>query len=152
MSDLPDFDHDAFWTRGVVTEGGCRLWTGPTTDNGYGLWHVGGKTYRVHRVAFELAKGPIPVGLVPDHLCFIRLCYEPDHLEAVTQAENNRRAGARKTHCPRGHAYDEANTYCRPSGARFCRACAALRDAARYVARAGDEKPTHSGPRRTRHV
>jgi hypothetical protein len=66
---------------------GCWIWTGPVSSSGYGRL---GAEY-VHRLSYVQAKGPIPDGLQIDHLCFEKLCINPDHLEAVTQAENLRR-------------------------------------------------------------
>lgn len=121
----------------------CWLWTGSCTD-GYG--HVGngaGKLVLVHRAVYEALVGPIPEGLVLDHVrargCLDRRCVNPAHLEPVTFAENVSRGKsgqfqAAKTHCPQGHPYDEANTYVAPSGSRCCRICkraALLRSKAR---------------------
>lgn len=86
-----------------------------------------------HRYAYEHFIGPIPEGLQVDHLCRVRNCVNPDHLEAVTCRENVLRgdgvaaANARATHCPQGHAYDEANTYTWTNGGRHCRACARIK-------------------------
>ncbi len=82
-----------------------------------------------HRWAFEQFKGPIADGLQIDHLCRVRHCVNPDHLEAVSQRANILRGEAtsaqraRQTHCKRGHRFDLANTYIRPAGHRNCRAC-----------------------------
>jgi hypothetical protein len=65
---------------------------------------------------------PIPAGLTVDHICNNRACIRYDHLEAVTQAENNRRAAERRTHCKNGHEYTESSTY-HHDGARYCRIC-----------------------------
>jgi hypothetical protein len=90
----------------------------------------------VHRVAYELAKGPIPAGMQIDHLCRVLTCCNPAHLEAVTPRTNVRRSNstaginARKTHCSRGHPLDLASDNCRYSekyNTRFCRACERLR-------------------------
>lgn len=79
-----------------------------------------------YRFAYEFLVGPIPDGLELDHLCRVRLCVNPAHLEPVTHAENNKRAGVAKTHCKWGHPYNEANTYRRRDrpGNRQCRVCA----------------------------
>ena len=75
---------------------GCWLWTGSRTRDGYGLitTREGGKQRRsyVHRIAYVKVHGFIPDGLEIDHLCRVRNCFNPSHLEAVTHAENLRRA------------------------------------------------------------
>jgi hypothetical protein len=100
-------------------------------QNGYGQFSHGARpTIKelAHRFAYELIVGPIPDGLHLDHLCLIRHCVNPNHLEPVTQAENNLRAWAvripKKTHCPHGHEYAGANLYVHPrTGQRSCRIC-----------------------------
>lgn len=124
---------------------GCRIWTGAKNDKGYGLINVNGVRVYTHRLAYELFVGPIPDGLVIDHLCRNPPCCNPSHLEPVTGAENTRRGEpAQRTHCPQGHPYDEANTRWRkkidkksrrPVLARDCRQCDRERGRARYAAR-----------------
>lgn len=79
--------------------------------------------------SYELMYGPIPKGLTLDHVwprCINRHCVRPDHLEAVTLAENLRRAGARITHCPAGHSYAE-HGYVHPvTGRRACKICPSI--------------------------
>ena len=106
--------------------GGCWLWTGALGGGGYGAFTADGRQQVAHRFAYELLVAPIPPGLVLDHLCRVRHCVNPAHLEPVTAGENLRRgisANAVKTHCKHGHRYDEANTYRRKNGTRSCRAC-----------------------------
>jgi len=98
-----------------TTVNGCRLWTA-TIRNGYGIFWNGKRLVQAHRWAYEHYIGPIPAGLQIDHLCRVRRCVNPKHLEAVTQRENILRgtgataANARKTVCKRGHAFAPANT------------------------------------------
>ena len=117
------------------TKNDCRLWKGVRKAEGYCQININGKFFGVHRVAYTLNKGAIPNGYVVDHLCGVRQCINPDHLEAVTQQENAKRAtrslttiNAKKTHCIRGHTFDKDNTYRRPNNPnkRDCKACMKL--------------------------
>lgn len=117
----------------LVADRGCLLWTGPKDRKGYGRLYHAGAQHHAYRLAFELAKGPIPHGMVIDHLCRRPACCNPEHLECVTRAENVLRGAsfaainAAKDSCIHGHPFDEANTYRRPSGHRDCRACSLRR-------------------------
>jgi hypothetical protein len=71
---------------------GCWRWSAATMKSGYGKFSMGhGRWVLAHRAAYELSHGPIPVGHEIDHLCRVRSCVNPMHLEAVTHAENMRR-------------------------------------------------------------
>jgi len=112
--------------RRVVTTQGCWQWIGATNGYGYGLVFIRGERHYVHRLSYQLAiEQSIPTGLVVDHLCENTLCFNPEHLEAVTHQENLRRASrvGGKTHCVHEHAYTPENTYVSPAGARQCRTC-----------------------------
>lgn len=123
-----------YWAHIEQDENGCWRWQGSLKSNGYASFYAGGgrgtnKTY-AHRFAYELLIGPIPDGLDIDHLCRVRDCSNPGHLEAVTHRENMLRGDtfaakhARKTHCHQGHPFDEVNTYWFLDGSgRGCRTC-----------------------------
>jgi hypothetical protein len=70
---------------------GCLLWTGCRLPNGYGVMSIHSHYQYVHRLAFELARGPIPEGYVIDHLCGTRNCINAAHMEPITPQEHNRR-------------------------------------------------------------
>jgi hypothetical protein len=120
---------ERLWSRVTKTET-CWLWMG-NTSWGYGGISVEGKHKKVHRVSYEILVGPIPEGLVLDHLCRVKSCVNPEHLEPVTQRENVLRGEGRtadnasRTHCKYGHPYSGENLYVRPSRPteRECRAC-----------------------------
>lgn len=106
---------------------GCWNWTGITDRDGYGTVMRDGYKWQAHRWVYALVHGLTELHI--DHVCRNRRCVNAlslDHLEAVTQAENNRRIptfGANRTHCPQGHPYDEFNTTRTKRGGRRCRAC-----------------------------
>lgn len=128
-----------FWAK-VEIGPGCWLWTaaGARSGNGYGRFHRDGRLLLAHRVAYEWLVGSIPDGLELDHLCRVRACVNPGHLEPVTLRENILRGespsarNAVKSECPQGHPYDEANTYVDRTGRRHCRTCAKRRKAASW--------------------
>lgn len=123
-------------------EDGCWLWTAGSNGNGYGVFHVGvveGSKVRsyAHRWSYEQHVGPIPDGLDIDHLCRVRECVNPDHLEPVTRRTNLRRSPlvGRSSHpkdeCLRGHELAGENLYVSPQGVRRCRTCDRAREQAR---------------------
>ena len=120
---------ERFWPK-VDAFGDCWEWTAGKNKYGYGLFRFKNRSYLAHRFAYETLVGDIPEGEELDHLCRNRACCNPDHLQAVTRRVNVLRGfatsglNARKTRCPQGHAYDEANTYIsKTNGGRQCRAC-----------------------------
>jgi hypothetical protein len=128
---------ERFWSHVEKTET-CWLWTGYMNPHGYGQFRVGGRAglaVLVHRWAYQQCVGPIPAGLQLDHLCRVRRCVRPSHLEPVTCRENQLRgdtftaAKTAQTHCRRGHELTEANIYRRPDRphTRECRRCIAER-------------------------
>lgn len=117
------------------------LWTG-AKSHGYGQFSLSAdaagrrRSVQAHRFAYELLVGPIPEGLVLDHLaesCGEKSCvkviadeYGAAHLEPVRQVVNIQRAWVDYIPgetCKNDHPYDEANTYISPKGIRQCRAC-----------------------------
>jgi len=112
---------------------GCWLWIGATTAKGYGSFWANGKSCKAHRWSYRWKFGPIPKGLQIDHLCRVRSCVNPQHLEPVTNAENIKRgetgkhSRAAQTHCIYGHPLSGLNLYVTKQGYRQCRACNARR-------------------------
>lgn len=102
--------------------GDCWLWTGALRGGGYPGVRWQGRLVGAHHVVYELIHGALPDGLELDHLCRVRRCVRPDHLEAVTRSENHRRIPLR-THCRNGHLLQGHNLYLDPGGGRRCRTC-----------------------------
>ena len=131
------------WAKVQPQPNGCWLWTGATRGTlGYGTRSLHGRMVLVHRAAYEVLIGPVPKGLELDHLCRQPRCLNPAHLEPVTRRENSRRGdptpltiNGAKTHCIRGHRFDEQNTYVRIGRpGRDCRRCWAVRRNSRRIA------------------
>lgn len=121
---------ERLWRRVEKTDA-CWLWQG-STRHGYGQIQNGRGMSLTHRLAYEELVGPIPAGLQLDHLCRVRNCVNPAHMEPVTQRENILRGegfaarNAVVTHCPKGHEYSGANLrVCGglAAGQRKCRQC-----------------------------
>lgn len=121
------------FVKHIVDTGGCWLWTGALQPDGYPRLKVNGQSISAHRWAYEYFWGPVPEGMQVDHLCQVRHCVHPLHLEAVTPRVNTLRSNAitaqqaRQTHCSRGHPFDEENTVFDKRGHRSCRQCRGLR-------------------------
>lgn len=118
----------AVYQRNVNDGHLTAIWTASVTGPGYGKFYVDGRLTPSHRWSYEQMVGPIPAGLVLDHLCRVRRCCNPAHLEPVTQRENLMRGAsfveenALKTACPKGHPLTGRNVvYWR--GHRKCREC-----------------------------
>lgn len=118
------------WTP--VPESGCWLWASYCDKKGYGRFDVKGfEVHLAHRASYIFHRGEIPEGMQLDHLCRVRCCVNPWHLEIVTATENSLRAAkwnthyASKTHCKRGHPYSGENLYLKGKW-RICRACSVI--------------------------
>jgi hypothetical protein len=105
---------------------GCWIWLGALANktHKYGRLCAHGVNDSAHRLSYVEYKGPIPAGLEIDHLCRNKTCVNPDHLEAVTHAENTRRA-LERPECGYGHAMTEDNLIWVNRGHRLERRCKA---------------------------
>ena len=126
---------ERFWAK-VLRSEACWIWNGALDRAGYGRMVGGnGGNGLAHRIAYELVIGPIPCDKPHiDHLCRNRACVRPDHLEPVTQSENNQREGAARTHCKHGHPLAGENVSIRRTrGGRECLACRRAQARSRYA-------------------
>lgn len=116
-----------FWSKVKVgKEDECWLWLAGKYKNGYGAFCDNRRMFLAHRVAFVIFNGLIPKGLVIDHLCRVKSCVNPKHLELVTQHQNVHRGkavGPRVNQCHFGHEYTPENTVYDSDGKRRCRVC-----------------------------
>ena len=124
---------DRLWSKvNVRGPDDCWLWTASLHGKGYGQFNTGRRIMNAHIVVYELdRKFEVPRGLEIDHLCHVRTCMNPSHLEAVTKAVNILRGHslmavqARQTHCVAGHELSGSNVYWygKNKTHRMCRAC-----------------------------
>ncbi len=133
---------ERFWEKVAPADADhCWLWTASLNTSGYGQFMLNGRPQRAHRIAYELLRAEIPDGLQIDHLCRVRRCVNPWHLDPVPNAVNAERARPYravrqlKQHCPSGHAYSPENTYSDPRGHRRCRECGRQQSLAAYYRR-----------------
>jgi hypothetical protein len=121
---------ERFWQYVNKTDD-CWLWTG-ATSHGYGNFYLPreGRTttqIQAHVFAYQTLRGPVPEGLVIDHLCRTKRCVRPDHLDPVTQQLNVIRGDVarvlRENTCRHGHEYTPENTHINRKGAKVCRIC-----------------------------
>lgn len=153
---------DRFWTKvnksgptpaNAPHLGPCWLWTAHKSDKGYGRFRIGRPYVAAHRWAYERSIGPVPDGLVLDHLCRVRHCVRPSHLEPVTSRENTMRGEtiaarhATKTHCDNGHEYTPENTRISTGGRRFCRACVRAQSRAKRARKKSGSNSALANPR-----
>ena len=116
---------EGFYSK-TATDTGCILWVGATNSRGYGCFAVDGVSQLAHRVAYADAHGPIPADMTVDHLCRVKQCVNPEHMELVTRGENVKRAALLVVGgtCGRGHDIgSELDIYVNPRGRRECRSC-----------------------------
>lgn len=129
---------------------GCWLWVGFISEQGYGRGPqvAGGRLVMAHRMTYETQHGPLAKGLELDHLCRVRSCCNPEHLEAVTHEENVLRGdsfsakNAELTHCKRGHEYVEGSYYIikptkrnRTKNGRHCKTCHKVQQARHMISK-----------------
>lgn len=127
---------DRFWSKTDLT-GPCWNWKAGKDRYGYGEFRFDGKMVRSHRFSYEQYFGKIHSDVKLDHLCRNRGCVNPTHLEIVTSKENTLRGfgpaakNFKKTHCSRGHEYNEENTI-KYENRRHCKTCDIIRNNMRY--------------------
>ena len=131
MAPIPRPFEVRFWEKVKKTET-CWIWTAYINKCGYGQIATSRCTSELaHRAAWKLLRGEIPVNLEIDHLCRVRECVNPDHMELVTSAVNVLRGegppakNARKTHCIHGHPLS-GNNLSVSKRQRWCKRCKVL--------------------------
>jgi hypothetical protein len=145
---IKDID-ERFWRKvkfedSVFPENGCILWTGGQDGRGYARFCTDAVHQRAaHRWVYERYRGPVPNGMELDHLCRVRHCVNPDHLEPVPHKVNLARSDitvqarlSARTHCINGHEFTPENTFFkRKVRGRRCRICKRLSERNRQHAR-----------------
>lgn len=145
---------ERFWSKvnknGTIPDwnpslGPCWIWVaGRFQGTGYGKFfvsHERGQTRLAHRISYAWENGSIAEGLVIDHLCHVRECVRPSHLEATTDRINILRGEgpsarqALQTHCLNGHEFTPENIIWKSRGRRSCRTCNNIQQNARYAKR-----------------
>jgi hypothetical protein len=137
-TDISTAQYARFFAKATTptTEPGCWLWSAGRDCDGYGVfWIAAGIQRKAHRIAYEIAHGPIPAGLLVCHACDTPACVNPARMFLGTHAENHhdrdqkgRQSEMKKTHCPAGHPYAGENLISRRVGSsqwRKCRQCEA---------------------------
>lgn len=135
MEKMPNYLilHDRFWAKVNKTKT-CWLWIGAINTHGYGNFYAEGIFWSAHRFAYTRSVGKIPKGYDIDHLCRVRNCVNPKHLEPVTRSTNLLRgetivaAQHKQTSCIHGHEFNKRNTYVDKRGRRHCRRCRVIRN------------------------
>jgi len=118
-------------------DNGCWLWTRSRSKDGYGWASLDNKTWQAHRLVYVLLRGTPAPELVLDHLCRVRHCVNPGHLQPVTPRQNLERGETTTsaTKCDNGHPLTQLKAQ------RRCVTCRAeydekQREAKRIYARA----------------
>src|ERR1043166_7978060 len=96
----------------IRNENGCLIWQGNTAPNGYGLMRLCGKYMGAHRIAYMCTRGDIPEDLEIDHLCCVKNCVNPFHMELVTPSENLARVFKRRNLCKNNHPKEIGISFC----------------------------------------
>lgn len=104
----------------------CWIWIMFSREKSYGQRTVNGHVLGAHIAAWETVNGLVPKGKQVHHKCRVKLCVNPDHLEALTPKEHGQRHNDKRICCKRGHPFDKENTYWTNRG-RYCRTCKAAR-------------------------
>lgn len=118
----------------VKLPSGCWIWMGAECAGGYTQVQRNGVRKMSHRYIYEKIIGDIQEGMTLDHLCKVRCCVNPEHLEPVTLSDNVNRGNSfhrSKTHCKNGHEFTRLNTYITKKGYRHCRECHRIAEAKR---------------------